>query len=397
MGHEPRHTRKNGQILLLILADAIFGFAIGLSSPVVAPLIFALGVSLTFVGQAQTVGGLGTTFLRLPAGILMDRVGRKHFILLGGVVTLLGYLSYSFSKSWLLLGAGMVLVSLDQAIRSTATTASLGDAGESESLGRVFSLDLGATETAASISPLIGGFVATNLGVSSSLIFGASAMIMAGALVLVWVGYKPASIQKPTVPYEGLRKLFTIRDRRLMMIVFFVALDAAAWRISFPFWTLYVFKVMRASQAQLGITIAISTAIPALTGLTLGPRLDRIGRKTFLALSEWSSIGAFLPLLFGTRVEFAYFAGIFWGLVYSLWVPALYAYAVDHFGREKFGQTLGTMSLVSGVTSAASPLLGGWLWDNVSPKAPLIVTLILAVIIGCLIWLKLEEHPAQIA
>jgi MFS family permease len=333
----------------------------------------------------------------LPAGILTDRVGRKHFILLGGVVTLLGYLSYSFSKSWLLLGAGMVLVSLDQAIRSTATTASLGDAGESESLGRVFSLDLGATETAASISPLIGGFVATNLGVSSSLIFGASAMIMAGALVLVWVGYKPASIQKPTVPYEGLRKLFTIRDRRLMMIVFFVALDAAAWRISFPFWTLYVFKVMRASQAQLGITIAISTAIPALTGLTLGPRLDRIGRKTFLALSEWSSIGAFLPLLFGTRVEFAYFAGIFWGLVYSLWVPALYAYAVDHFGREKFGQTLGTMSLVSGVTSAASPLLGGWLWDNVSPKAPLIVTLILAVIIGCLIWLKLEEHPAQIA
>jgi MFS family permease len=178
------------------------------------------------------------------------------------------------------------------------------------------------------------------------------------------------------------------------MVLFFVALDAAAWRVSFPFWTLYVYKVMRATQEQLGVTIAISSAIPALTGLTLGPRLDKVGRRPFLALSEWSSIGAFLPLLFGTRVEFAYVAAIFWGLVYSLWVPALNAYVVEHFGREKFGQTLGTMSLISGLTSAASPLLGGWLWDHVSPRAPLTVTLILAVSVGCLIWFKVEEQSA---
>lgn len=49
--------RSSGQIMLLIGVDSLFGFAIGLSSPAVAPLVFALGVSLTFVGQAQTIGG----------------------------------------------------------------------------------------------------------------------------------------------------------------------------------------------------------------------------------------------------------------------------------------------------------------------------------------------------
>jgi hypothetical protein len=31
------------------------------------------------------------------------------------------------------------------------------------------------------------------------------------------------------------------------------------------------------------------------------------------------------------------------------------------------------------------------MWDNISPKAPLILTLVLAVAIGFIIWFKLEE------
>lgn len=101
------------ELAVLIAVDALFGFAIGFSSPSVAPLVFALGVSISFVGQAQTMGWLGATFFRLPVGILMDRVGRKPFILIGGLVTLIGFLSYSQATFWLLLGAGIVLVALD--------------------------------------------------------------------------------------------------------------------------------------------------------------------------------------------------------------------------------------------------------------------------------------------
>ena len=73
------------EIWLLIAVDAIYGFALGFSLPSVAPLIVAVGVSITFVGQAQTFSGFGSTFFRLPVGILMDRIGRKPFILLGGL------------------------------------------------------------------------------------------------------------------------------------------------------------------------------------------------------------------------------------------------------------------------------------------------------------------------
>jgi MFS family permease len=385
----------SSQVLFLIGVDALFGFAIGLSSPGVAPLVFALGVTLTFVGQAQTVGGLGSTLLRFPVGVLMDRIGRKPFILLGGFVTLLGYVSYTFANVWFLLGAGITFVSLDLAIRGTAISAALGDAERGSRLGRVFSLDLGVTEMAATIAPLIGGYAATSLAVPTDVIFASSAGLIAVTLLIVGIFCKPAPFAL-VESSQGTEKWFTVPDRRILPILIIVAMDSFAWRISFPFWTLYVFNVMKATQEQLGITIAISAGIPALTGLTLGGKIDKLGRRPFLATSELSAVGAFLPLLFGWRPEFAYISAIFWGLVYSLWVPALNAYVVDHFGREKFGQTLGIMSLVAGIVSVASPVLGGWMWDNISPKAPFVATLLIAVVIGLIIWFKLAEMPSTV-
>lgn len=396
MGHGNEQGRSDAkrQILLLIAADALFGFAIGFSAPSVAPLIVALGVSISFVGQAQTVSGLGVTFLRLPVGVAMDRIGRKPFILVGGLVTLAGFISYSFATFWLLLGAGIVLVTIDFAIRGTAASASLGDAVGPGKVGRIFSIDLGVTETAGTVAPLVGGYAATVKAIPQPFIFVASAILVAAATLVVLIGYKPPPVRQQTAaPAVSWRSLLQV-DRRILPLLTVVALDAAAWRLSFPFWALYIFKEMSATQEQLGIAIAISTGIPALTGLTLGSKLDKIGRIPFMAVSEWCAIGAFLPLLFASRPEFAYVSAVFWGLVYSLWMPAINAYAVDHFGSERFGQTLGTMSLISGLASAASPALGGWMWDNVSPKAPFILTLILAVAIGFIIWFKIEESTA---
>jgi len=49
-----------------------------------------------------------------------------------------------------------------------------------------------------------------------------------------------------------------------------------------------------------------------------------------------------------------------------------------------------------GIVSAASPLLGGWMWDNIPPKATFTVTLIMAILIGTMIWFKLEEKPSSV-
>jgi MFS family permease len=248
------------------------------------------------------------------------------------------------------------------------------------------------TEAAGTVAPLVGGYAATTLAADASMIFATSAALIVIALVIVQIGYRAEAVVK-----DGYsRQPWSFRpSRKLLPLMVVVAIDSFAWRISFPFWALYVFKEMSATTEQLGIVIAISAGIPALTGLTLGSKLDKVGRLPFMAASEWSAIGAFLPMLIGWKPEFAYISAVFWGLVYSLWVPALNAYVIDHFGRQNFGQTLGTLSLVGGVASLVSPIIGGWMWDNVSPKLPFIITLFFAILNGFLIWFKLEERASS--
>ena len=173
--------------------------------------------------------------------------------------------------------------------------------------------------------------------------------------------------------------------------LFVVAADAVAWRISLPFWALYIFKEMKSTPEQLGMALAISAGIPALTGSTLGSKLDKLGGRPFLAASECAAVGCYLSLLLVTRAEFSHLSAIFAGFAYSLWVPALNAHIVHYYGREKYGQTFGTLALAAGIASSASPTLGGWMWDNISPRSPFIVTPALAVVIGFVIWFKIKE------
>ncbi len=250
--------------------------------------------------------------------------------------------------------------------------------------------DLGVTQTAATIAPLIGGYAVTYLRVSRRTVFSSSAAIIVVTLLLVWLFYQPPPLER--VGAARAEKWFILPDKRIFSVLVVVTLDAFSWGMSTTqFWGLYIFEVMNATQEQLAIAIAISTGVQALSGFTLGSRLDRVGRRPFLAFSEWCAVGAVLPLLLGWRVEFEYISALFWGLVTSLWRPALYAYVVENFGREKFGRTLGLLLLVSGAVGATASLIGGLMWDNVSPKLPFMTTMLLATITGIVIWFKLKE------
>jgi len=139
------------------------------------------------------------------------------------------------------------------------------------------------------------------------------------------------------------------------------------------------------------------SASPAISALALGPMLDKWRRTWFLAVSEFMALGAITPILLATTPEVAYFASIFWGLVYGLWVPAINSFILDTVGNENFARATGNLSLLTGIFSTPSPAIAGWLYDNVSPKAPFITTLIGAIVIGVLILVLLRgpKSPAR--
>jgi len=378
----------------LVLVNSIFGFAYGFAAPSVAPLIVLVKVTMTFVGNTRTTArGLGT-LIRPLLGPLIDRYGAKPFYLIGGVLTVTGYVSYALTESWDLLAAGLLLSELDFYVRGLARTAAIGSCSSPETRGKAFSLDLGLAEMASAVAPLIGGYMAGILQPSFRWIFWISTGLTIFSLILMTTKYSSPKISDatPTTSIkEYLRQAFTI-DRRLRAIAFVSVLDSVFWSLSFPFYNLFIYKELGATAEQLGIAVAIMSASPALSALTLGPMLDKWRTTRFLAVSEFMALGAIIPILVATRPEVAYFASIFWGLVYSLWMPAINSLVLDTVGNENFARATGGLSLLTGIFAIPSPAIAGWLYDHVSPKVPFTITLVAAIAIGTLI-LALFREP----
>jgi DHA1 family multidrug resistance protein-like MFS transporter len=381
------------EVLFLVLVNSIFGFAIGFGAPSVAPLIVFVNVSMTFVGNVRAFSQAVATLIRPLLGPLIDRHGAKPFYLLGGVVTTVGYLSYALTESWLLLAAGLMLTSSDVFLRSFASTTAIGSWSEPETRGKAFSLDMGAGQVASMIAPLMGGYVADQLQLSFRWIFGTVVGLMIVGLALMATRHSPSKRPEgvEAVSFKAyLRQAFSI-DRRLRSFAMILVLDWTVWGLSFPFYQLFIYKQLGATTEQLGIVVAISSASPAIVGFLLGPMLDRWKPKWFLAVSELVAIGSITPILVGTRPEVAYLSAVFWGLNYGLWVPAMHSLILDTVGSKSFGRASGSVNVLASLLSIPSPAIAGWLYDNVSPKVPFIVTLIGAIAIGVLMLALLKE------
>ena len=395
--HLGEYKGLGSELRSIILFNAIFSFSMGFSRPSFAPFIASLNVSMALFGNINALSQGAGAFIRPIAGWMIDRYGRRRFMLVGGLLALLGYISYMFASSWTLLALGVFLISMDWLFRALAVSAAIGDHSTAETRGKAFSADLSATTIAGAASPLVGGFLGERLGISLQATFFVTVLLMIGALAFIWVTYSPkppAKVDRPRITFRGFLREISSFERELTPFLIICALDTFAWSISMPFYSLFIFQELNATREQLGIVMAISSTAPAVSSFLLGPALDKVKRKVFLASSEFMALGAFLPLILGRTVGWAYISAIFWGLVYSLWMPAYMAYVTDVVGSEKFAQTVGAIRFVTGITSALSPAIGGWLYDNVHPGSPFAITMVLALVLALLFATILERRPA---
>jgi MFS family permease len=389
--HEYRALSR--EVLFIVLVNSIFGFAIGFGAPSVAPLIILVNVTMTFVGNVRAVTQALGTFIRPMLGPMIDRYGAKPFYMMGGAVTTVGYLAYALTESWWLLGAGLMLTNSDMFLRSFASTAAIGSNSEPETRGKAFSLDMGVGQVASTMAPLIGGYVAEELHLSFRWIFWIVVGLMICGLFLLTIRYpssKATERAERAVFKLYLRQAFSI-DRRLRAFAFLSVLDWLVWGLSFPFYTLFIYKQLGATTEQLGIVVAITSASPAIAVFLLGPMLDKWKTTWFLAVSEFMAVGSLTPLLVGTTPEVAYFSAIFWGLNYGLWMPAMHSLVLDAVGGKNFGRASGNVNMLASLFSIPSPAIAGWLYDNVSPKLPFAITLVGAIVTGVLMLVLLKE------
>lgn len=315
--------------------------------------------------------GLISSFI---AGTLADKIGRKAVMVFSLAVNGVAYFLLVFAETYLHFAGLMILIGLSNPLYQVGADAMLADMIPSEKRTDAYALNRIANNAAFALGPAVGGFLATR---SYNLAFyGAALGFLTYSLLLFFRARETLVIREPretTTPFSA-RELFrsytpVFQDKRFMTIVALISLGLIAPTLLWILMPVY-------SKTHFGLAENLYGWIPTTNGLMcvfVQLPVTRITRR-FPTLPVLG-VGMLIYALGAGSVALM---GSFWGFWLSMviltfgeltLVPTASKYVADLAPADLRGRYMSIHWLGWGLARTLSPIVGGFLNDNISPRA----------------------------
>lgn len=314
--------------------------------------------------------GLIASFI---AGTLADKIGRKVVMNFSLTVNGIAYFLLMYAHTYPQFAGLMMLVGLSNPLYQVGADAMLADMIPSEKRTDAFAINRIANNAAFAMGPAIGGFLATR---SYNLAFYCAGIGFLSYSILLFFLAKETLVttQKedtvPLSPGEILRSYSRVfRDRGYMSFVNILSLGLIAPTLLWILMPVY-------SKTNFGIPESLYGWIPTTNGLMCVFAQYPITRITRRYRT--------LPVLAVGMLIYAFGAGSvalmngFWGFWLSMviltfgeltLVPTASKYVADLAPADLRGRYMSIHWLGWGLARTLSPIIGGFLNDNIAPQA----------------------------
>jgi len=353
-------TERNYRIPLFCAVTLLFWMSMYTCVPILTPFAESLGASHGMAGLIVGMYGLSQMLLRIPVGVMSDRLHkRKAFIVFGFVFSVLAGVGILFSNDllWLVLlralaGAAAATwvdftILFASYYRKEETTRAIGTISLFNSLGQMLGI-------------LLGGVVADLYGWEAAFLLGAAVGVVgaAGAFFVVEKfddGGRPITLQ-------GVAEVAS--DRILLTVSFLAILfQLLTFATVFGFTPVYA-EALGATKTDMGILTFCST-LPMAIGAWVGGRtLARtIGERNVIILGFLLS-GAFtLAIPFTSSFWMLVATQALAGLGRGLTTPVLMALSIKHMSDGRRATAMGFFQAIYGFGMFAGPYAMGLLGD----------------------------------
>jgi len=369
-------------------------FAMGLTSflgdagyemaTVLLPGFFAvLGLPAAALGTIEGVADATSSFVKLGAGWLSDRLGhRKTIAVAGYFLSGTSKALFAFAYNWPLILAGRVIAWFGRGIRGPLRDAMLAESVPAQTRGKAFGFHRAGDTAGAIIGPLIGVALLSYLGPHSvdpsrpfriafllTLIPGLASVVTFAALV--HETRKPGSRTSLWASVGTLPRPF---GRFLLGVGIFGAGDYSH--------TLMILAATQLLAPQRGVTRAAAIAgllyvlhnvLYALTAYPIGALSDKRGRRGLLSVGY--ALGAMVALGFAAafwsrRADILFIAFLFmlagaFVAIQDALEGAMTADLVPEISKR--GVAYGVTGSVNGVGDLISSAIVGIVWSFYSP------------------------------
>ncbi len=346
-----------------------------ISSEMIIPLrlLFlgqVLGTPLALAGLVEGLAEGVTSILRVFAGRLADRVGRRVPLVIAGVsISNLVKPLLAVVTTWPQ-ALGIILVDrAGKSIRGSPRDAIIADSTTARHRGKAFGFHRGMDTLGAAIGPLLAILILTIYPTGLRQVFAWTAVpgLLAILTVILFLRLRPGKTAAPQAPAEPARP--------------------AASRLGTRFWLFLViatvFALGNSSDAFIflrteGLEQSL-TAVPllyfgfnllyALLAAPLGALSDHWGRLPILLIGYAAFALVYEGWAQATQGWQAWWLFLIYAIYYAATEGVGRAFVGDLVPPEKRGTALGWYNGLTGIAAVPSNVLGGWLWVSWGPVA----------------------------
>ncbi len=396
-----------GNFLLLTMSWTVMYFAQPIPSTYASLYYLHLGADAFLLSVIGFAGSIAFAVVQFPGGYLADRHGRRWLVSVMTYGLAIGTFFFIFAPSWQFIMLGMIVLSLCS-VYGPALMAMIFDSLPPESRGAGYSFQSAVTTLVLLPGPLIAQYLV--------FVFGFD-LGMRVAYTIVMVAYFAAATFRLRLTetlsngVSGRPKILdALRDyprsvreglgvwRKVSKSAFYLFLASAGINglvVSCQtYFVVYATSVLRITEAQWAIVVAVMYVSVAVPGILAGRSMDVVGRKRFLVLGYLLFVPGMLLFLYAD-FNVLLLAFFLYGLGNMLQLNSYQVMFGDMIPRGMRGTVVGSVQFFMYLAQALLMIFSGFLYAFVSPQLPFLLLAALAVPFAMLVVFKVSEPAVK--
>ena len=315
-----------------------------------------LGASLAMVGLIVGAYGIAQLVLRVPMGMLSDRIGaRRPFVIAGLAAAGVGALTMGFAADpWALL-AGRALSGVSAAtwvIFTVLFAASFAPGASARAMALISAI----TSLAQLVSTSSGGLIAEGFGFQAPFLVGAALSALGIAVVLPLV--------EPPRRRSGARPLrVTAGPLLAVAAVQGALLVGASQAAAYGYGPIYATAMLRASPAELGALTAALFLASTLAALASAYAASRLGARWMIMLGAVAAAFGLLLVPFAVSIPGMALLMALHGVGRGTTQPLLMTVSIAGVPDESRAGAMGVFQAGYSIGMVAAPPIAGLLAD----------------------------------
>jgi MFS family permease len=393
-------------LLLFMLAMILANMGGNMYGPLEALYLQDLGASVGQIGLFYTLSQIIPLLLQILGGWISDSLGRLRAIAIGSLVGITIYIPLLLATRWEWVLIASALSAVTRALIGPSFDAFIAEHSSPGNRARLFGITQTLYGVVAVVGPLAGGYLVEAAGFKGMLAVAASFYLCATVIRVSMA--REAAKGREANPRS--LTLGSLKNNLGSMLGLILAGGLFTWilitdgvrdiffNMSISFLSIYMQDIAALSISQIGIMNSLFGVAMMAVMIPAGWLADKVGERVNIAVSFLFLAFSFGMIALVPPASPAWIYGAGWviaGFGVGLSTPAYQSLISKAVPKQLRGVAFGLFSTSLGLVSLPAPMLGGFLWENVSPQIPFLLTAVACLLSTIPVWLKFKVGQAE--